>query len=163
VLASVSTVGPSDGELLTVLAAAVDGEDVDVVLTARGELPSLPENVRVAPFLAHDAVLPRVSAVVSHGGNGTVTHAVCAGVPLVLLPDGRDRFEVARGAVAAGVGVELRREDADPEAMRSALRSVIDDAGYRRRAQAIAARTAKDDAAATGADLVEAVVDSRRR
>jgi UDP:flavonoid glycosyltransferase YjiC (YdhE family) len=47
--------------------------------------------------------------------------------------------------------------------MRSALRSVIDDAGYRRRAQAIAARTAKDDAAATGADLVEAVVDSRRR
>lgn len=158
VLASVSTVGPSDRPLLAALAGAVEDEDVDVVLTAGGELPALPRNVRVAPSLAHDAVLPRVSAVVSHGGNGTVTHAACAGVPLVLLPEGRDQFEVARGAVAAGVAVELRRDEADASAMRRALQSVLDDPAYRRRARAIADRAAAYDAPVAAADAIEAAV-----
>jgi UDP:flavonoid glycosyltransferase YjiC (YdhE family) len=162
VLASVSTVGPSDKALLDAVAGAVDGEDLDVVLTAEGELPALPANVRVAPSLPHDAVLPRVSAVVSHAGNGTVTHAACAGVPLVLLPDGRDQFEVARGAVAAGVAIELRRDEVDATAMRDALRSVLDDPDYRQRAHEIAARAAEYDAPAVAADTFEEAMAALR-
>lgn len=163
VLASVSTVGPGDRALLAAVAVAVDGEDVDVVVTARGELPSFPANVRVTPSIPHEVVLPRVSAVVSHGGHGTVTHAACAGVPLVLLPEGRDQFEVARGAVAAGVAVELRRDDVNAAAMQSALRSVIDDPGYRERARAIATRAASYEAPVTAADAVETAVGAPPR
>lgn len=158
VLASVSTVGPGDRALLDAVAGAVEGDDLDVVVTARGELPSLPANVRVEPFLPHDSVLPHVSGVVSHAGNGTVTHAACAGVPLVLLPEGRDQFEVARGAVAAGIAVELRRDEVDAATMRSALRAILHDPAYRERATAVAERAAGYDAPVTAADAIEAAV-----
>jgi UDP:flavonoid glycosyltransferase YjiC (YdhE family) len=151
-------VGSGDRALLAIVADAVRGEEIDVVVTAAGELPSLPPNVRVAPFLPHDAVLSRASAVVSHGGNGTVTHAACAGVPLVLLPDGRDRFEVARGAVAAGVAVALSRDEANAAVLQRALRTVLDDPRYRENARTIAARAAAYDAPAAAADAVEAAI-----
>lgn len=157
VLASVSTIGAADRDLLAMLGDAVDGEDFDVVATiaASGELPPLPDNVRVASFVPHAALLPRVGAVLSHAGNGTATHAACAGVPMLLLPDGRDRFEVARGAVAAGVAIEIARDAVDADALRDALRRLLGDPGYRERAQVLAARASEYDAPRAAADAIE--------
>lgn len=157
VLASVSTVGAPDEQLLATLAEAVRGDDVDVVATVAGEieLSPLPPNMRVAPFVPHTALLPHVAAVVSHAGNGTVTHAACAGVPLLLLPAGRDQFEVARGAAAAGIALVLDRDDLEPAALRASLRALIDDRRYRDHARAIAQRASAYDAPATAADAVE--------
>jgi UDP:flavonoid glycosyltransferase YjiC (YdhE family) len=156
-LASVSTVGFADTQLATAVGEAVHGEDLDVVLTVAvaGALPPLPANVRVVPFLPHGALLPRVVAVVSHAGNGTVTRAACAGVPLLLLPHGKDQFDVARGAAAAGIALVLDRERADATRVRSALRTLLKDARYRMRARELARRAARYDAAATSADAVE--------
>jgi UDP:flavonoid glycosyltransferase YjiC (YdhE family) len=157
VLASVSTVGAADTRLAATVGEAVQGEDLDVVLTfaAAGALPPLPANVRVMRFTPHGALLPRVAAVVSHAGNGTVTRAACAGVPLLLLPDGKDQFDVARGAAAAGIALVLDREQADATRVRSALWTLLKDARYRIRARELARRAARYDAAATAADAVE--------
>lgn len=167
VLASVSTVGTADAELLTALTEAVRDEPVDVVATVAGagagELPALPPNVRIAPFVPHTALLPRVAAVVSHAGNGTVTHAACAGVPLLLLPAGRDQFEVARGAAAAGIALVLERAELDPAAFRDALRTLLHDVGYRERARAIASRAAAYDAPKIAADAVDELLRSTSR
>src|SRR5829696_1035385 len=160
VLASVSTVGAMDAQLVREVGQAVDGEDLDVVLTvaAAGALPPLPENVRIVRFIPHGVLLPRVAAVVSHAGNGTVTRAACAGVPLLLLPDGKDQFDVARGAAAAGIALVLDREQADATRVRSALWTLLKDASYRMRARELARRAARYDAAATAADAVETFV-----
>jgi UDP:flavonoid glycosyltransferase YjiC (YdhE family) len=157
VLASVSTVGAADARLAAAVGEAVAGEDVDVVLTvaADGALPPLPENVRAAPFVPHGALLPRVAAVVSHAGNGTVTRAACAGVPLLLLPGGKDQPEVARGAAAAGIALVLDREKADAADLRAGLRTLLHDAGFRRRARRLAQRAARSTAGETAADAVE--------
>lgn len=159
VLASVSTVSPADRDLLAALGEAVEGLDVDVVATVpvTGELPPLPGNVRVAPFVPHAALLPRVAAVVSQAGNGTVTHAACAGAPMLLVPDGRDRFEVARGAVAAGIAIEIDRNAVNAVTMREALGRLVHQSGYRDRARAIAARASEYDGPGAAADAVEAV------
>ena len=160
VLASVSTIGETDAQFVGELGAAVDGEDLDVVLTvaAASALPPLPENVRVERFMPHGALLPRVAAVVSHAGNGTVTRAACAGVPLLLLPDGRDRVNVARGAAAAGIALVLDREKADAMRLRSALRTLLKDARYRTHARELARQAGRYDAAATAANAVEALL-----
>jgi UDP:flavonoid glycosyltransferase YjiC (YdhE family) len=163
VLASVSTVGEADAPLVGAVGDAVGSEDLDVVLTvtAAGALPPLPDNVRVAPFVPHGALLPRVAAVVSHAGNGTVTRAACAGVPLLLLPDGKDQFDVARGAAAAGIALVLDREDADAPRVRTALRKLLDRREFRTRAHQLAQRAARYDAAATAADAAERFLASR--
>src|SRR5215217_2009257 len=162
VLASVSTVGAMDAQLVREVGQAVDGEDLDVVLTvaAAGALPPLPENVRIVRFIPHGVLLPRVAAVVSHAGNGTVTRAACAGVPLLLLPDGKDQFDVARGAAAAGIALVLDREDADATRVRITLRTLLDEPEFRTRARQLAQRAAHDDAAATAAEAVERLLAS---
>jgi len=162
VLASASTVGAADTQLVAAVGEAVDGEDVDVVLTvaAAGTLPPLPENVRVVRITPHGSLLPRVAAVVSHAGNGTVTRAACAGVPLLLLPDGKDQFDVARGAAAAGIALVLDRDEADATRVRARLRALLHDAGYPRRARELARRAALYDAAATAADAVGSFLTS---
>lgn len=157
VLASVSTVGALDAQLAAAVGEAVAADDVDVVLTAPvdGTAPPLPENVRTVPFVPHGVVLPHVDAVISHAGNGTVTRAACAGVPLLLLPGGKDQPHVAAGAAAAGVALVVDRDRADATQLRTAIRTLLDDDGFRNRTQALARRAARYDAAATAADAVE--------
>jgi UDP:flavonoid glycosyltransferase YjiC (YdhE family) len=162
VLASVSTVGLTDAQLVREVSEAVDGEDLDVVLTVAvaGAPPPLPANVRLVRFMPHGALLSRVAAVVSHAGNGTVTRAACAGIPLLLLPDGKDQFDVARGAAAAGIALVLDREAADAMRVRTALRKLLDEPAFRTRARQLARRAARYDAAATAADAVERLLAS---
>jgi UDP:flavonoid glycosyltransferase YjiC (YdhE family) len=162
VLASVSTVGATDAQLVREVGEAIGGEDLDAVLTVAdaGALPPLPENVRVVQFMPHGALLPRVAAVVSHAGNGTVTRAACAGVPLLLLPDGKDQFDVARGAAAAGIALVLDRAETGATHVRSALRKLLDEPGFRTRAHRVAERAARYNAAATAADAVERFLTS---
>lgn len=46
----------------------------------------LPENIFVLDYVPHDWLFPQLSAVVHHGGAGTMAAAVRAGVPAVIIP-----------------------------------------------------------------------------
>jgi len=73
---------------------------------------SAPDNVTVTRWARHADVLPHCSAVITHGGHGTVMKALIAGVPLVLVPLGRDQPDNAGGVVHAAcciVVAEVRR------------------------------------------------------
>ncbi len=157
ILASVSTVGRADAQLISTLAEAVRDEPVDVVLTVPvdGEVPPLPDNVRLAQFVPHSALIERVSLVICHAGNGVVTRAACTGVPLLLFPDGRDRFEVARGATEAGIAITVDRDHCDTTTTRQAIRTLLKDGHYSRRATELARTATNYTAAATAATAIE--------
>jgi MGT family glycosyltransferase len=89
---------PRSGYFVVATSAAIPPEDV----TAE---PS--PHARIERFVPHDAILPRVEAVVCHGGMGTTQRALSHGVPVVVVPFGRDQLEVARRVEHAGVGVRL--------------------------------------------------------
>ena len=114
-----------------------------------------PHNVSVA----HAAALPNTDVVVTHGGHGTVMKALAAGVPLVVLPMGRDQLEIAARVVAAGAGVRLK-PSASPAKIAAAVRTLLDDEKYRSSAQglaaAIAEQTATDRALAELEDIARA-------
>ena len=118
-------------------------------------------NVSVVEAAPHTAVLPHTAAVVTHGGHGTVMKALAAGVPMVVMPMGRDQPENARRVLAAGAGVRIK-QTAAPEKIAAAVREVLGDESYRaaarRLAAAIAEETADDRAAAELEEL--AVQDS---
>ena len=101
------------------------------------------DNVTVVASAPHAAVLPRTDVVITHGGHGTVIKALAAGVPLVVLPMGRDQLDVAARVTAAGAGVRVRAK-ASPEKIAAAVRTVLDDPSYRRNAQRLAAAIAKE-------------------
>jgi MGT family glycosyltransferase len=104
---------------------------------------SAPDNVTVTRWVRHADVLPHCSAVITHGGHGTVMKALIGGVPLVLVPLGRDQPDNAGRVVHAGAGIRLRK-NATVSALRAAVGRVIDDPRYRAAARQMAARLASE-------------------
>ena len=60
--------------------------------------------VRFAPQIA---LLPRMTAVIGHGGNNSTNETLRAGKPLVVVPFGGEQIANARRVEALGVGVAL--------------------------------------------------------
>lgn len=113
---------------------------------------------RAAP---HAAILSHAAAAISHGGHGTVMKALAAGVPLVLMPLGRDQHDVAARVVSRGAGVVVKA-DASPHTLAGALRHVLRDPSYRVAAAALADAIAADVHPDRAVVELEALAESAR-
>jgi glycosyltransferase (activator-dependent family) len=127
------------------LFAAVAGLDVEVVATLAPEhvadLPSIPDNVRVVEFVPMNTLLATCSAILHHGGAGTVFSALEHGIPQIILPStfANEKFwgQVghAEGLERQGAGIYV--DTARPvtaEELRDHLVRVLDDPSYARNA-----------------------------
>ena len=54
-------------------------------------LGTVPKNVVLRDFVPQHEVFPHVSAVLCHGGSGSILGALAAGLPLVVAPVGTDQ------------------------------------------------------------------------
>lgn len=109
---------------------------VDLVVTVGAgidpaELGPQPPNVRVERYVPQARILPRCSAVVSHGGSGSVLGALAHGLPMVLVPMGADQPANADRCEQLGAGVVLDATDATPAVARDALAAVLAGASFR--------------------------------
>ncbi len=68
--------------------------------------------------------IPRMQAVVHHGGAGVLWECLRASTPQLVLPQDYDQFDHAARLEAAGVGVRLRH----PRELGAALQRVLDEA-----------------------------------
>jgi UDP:flavonoid glycosyltransferase YjiC (YdhE family) len=126
---------------LTALAA----QPVRVLLTLserhpREELLPLPANARVESYVPHAEVLPRACLLVSHAGHGVVLKALSYGVPMVLVPWGRDQLGVAARAEALGVAKVIPREVLSDVRLSEAVAAVLSAPQYQIEAQRHAQR-----------------------
>jgi MGT family glycosyltransferase len=121
-----------------------------------------PPNVTVAQWARHADILPHCSAVITHGGHGTVMKALIAGIPQVVVPLGRDQPDNAARVVYAGAGVRLRK-NASARALRAAVARVIEDPRYRAGAARMASRLAAERDANIAVDELERVAAAAPR
>lgn len=112
-----------DGRLITTALAGLAGEDFDVVATmpAGVEAQAIPANAHLEEFVPHSLVLPKAAVAITHGGFGATQKAISNGVPVVVVPFGRDQAEVGRRVEAAGLGVFLPLKRLTPERLRAAV------------------------------------------
>lgn len=89
-----------------------------------------PSHVKIVRSAPHSQILPHASLVVTHGGHGTVIRALANGVPLVILPSGRDQTDNAARVEAIGAGIR-----ASPRAIGDAINDAITDATIREAAK----------------------------
>jgi UDP:flavonoid glycosyltransferase YjiC (YdhE family) len=166
VLVSQGTVATSTAGLVEPTARALAGSDLLVVATGRGtgHLSGLGPNIRTAPYLPHQALMPKIAVVVTTGGYGTVQLALRHGVPLVTAGATEDKPEVCARVAWSGAGVYLRGGHPAPDRIGAAVRQVLDDPTYRARARSLADEFARHDAPAEIADhLADLVARHRRR
>jgi MGT family glycosyltransferase len=111
VLVTTSSVRQRDTALVRAALRALDDEPVHIVATApagAGDIdPSAYRHATVTGFIPHSAVLDRAVCVVTHGGMGITQKALSRGIPLCVVPFGRDQFEVARRVEIAQAGTRL--------------------------------------------------------
>ncbi len=145
VLVTQGTVANHNFDLLVAptLAALANEPDVLVVATAGGRpveaVPGpVPSNARLASYLPFEWLLPRVDVLVTNGGYGSVNQAMSFGIPLVTAGMTEDKADVNARVAWSGVGINLATNEPTPEALREAVRTVLDRPAYRLRASRMA-------------------------
>ena len=113
-----------------VLATVLDalrplGLRVAVATGSATGLPDAPPGWLMRPFLPQVAVLRRAAVLVTHGGNNSVTEALTAGVPMVVLPFSTDQFAGAAAIEAAGLGVACDPNVVTAADLGAAVREVL--------------------------------------
>jgi MGT family glycosyltransferase len=126
------------------LAALANEPDLLVVVTAGGRpidaIPGpIPANVRLASYLPFEWILPKVDVFVTNGGYGSVNQAMSFGIPLVTAGLTEDKADVNARVAWSGVGINLASNEPTPQALREAVRAVLDKPDYRRRGASMAA------------------------
>ncbi|TNC12979.1 glycosyltransferase family 1 protein [Methylobacterium terricola] len=157
VLVTQGTVANHDFGLLVgpALAGLAGEPDVLTVVTGGGRgldairdavAGAVPANARLASYLPFEWLLPRIDAMVTNGGYGSVNQALGVGIPLVGAGLTEDKAEVNARIAWSGAGIDLATNAPTPEAIRRAVRTVLDEPGHRRTARRLAAELAGYDA-----------------
>jgi MGT family glycosyltransferase len=155
VLVTTSSEKQGDANLIHVAVAALADEPVHVVATIpAGEPDEVPptSNATVCRLVPHGPVLERAVCAVTHGGMGATQKALARGVPVCVVPYGRDQFEVARRVEVAQCGTRLPAKKLSPQRLRSKVRDAMKMTDGAKR---VAAGFAATGGVARGADLFE--------
>jgi vancomycin aglycone glucosyltransferase len=102
----------------------------------------------------HQALFPRVAAVVHHGGAGTTTAAARAGVPQVAVPMFGDQFYWGRRIRDLGIGSAVPFVGLSADTLASALHEALGGA-VAARARSVAENIIPNGAAIAARQLVE--------
>jgi rhamnosyltransferase subunit B len=92
----------------------------------KDQLPSkLPEGIRHFDYLPFSLVLPRVAALVHHGGIGTIAQALAAGIPQVIRPMTHDQPDNAARVQLLGTGVSVSPTDYTAQTVSEKLNALL--------------------------------------
>lgn len=149
------------GRLIGPAIAGLADADVLVVATTcgrpAGAIPgAIPANTRIADFIPHAELLPRVDIMISNGGYGGIQQALANGVPLIVAGDTEDKPEVAARVAWTGTGIDLRTGSPMPQVIRRAADTILGDPSYREKAR----RMAEEIAETSALDAVEAELEA---
>ncbi len=128
VLVTTSSEKQADDRLVrTAMAALVDDRVHVVASVPAGEPDSFPKtpNATVCRLIPHGLVLDRAVCAVTHGGMGATQKALARGVPVCVVPFGRDQFEVARRVEVARCGSRLPAKKLSAERLRAKVREAM--------------------------------------
>jgi UDP:flavonoid glycosyltransferase YjiC (YdhE family) len=126
------------------------------------ELGPQPANVHVERYIPQASVLPHCSAVVSHGGSGSVLGTLAHGLPSVLIPMGADQPLNAARCEELGVARVLDAVRATPEQVREAVSAVLSDPTYRSAAERFRGEIAALPGPEHAVKLLERLATERR-
>ncbi|WP_445330439.1 glycosyltransferase [Streptomyces sp. A475] len=113
----------------------VGGLDAEVVATlneAQLAGQHVPDNVRTVDYLPLNQLLPSCSAIIHHGGGGTLAAAVAHQVPqLVLRDEGVEGPAYARYLTDRSAGLTLDHKEQSPQEMRARIQRVLQEPRFR--------------------------------
>ncbi|MEV6342875.1 nucleotide disphospho-sugar-binding domain-containing protein [Actinoplanes sp. NPDC051851] len=154
---SLGSLGSADVELMRRVISVL-AQTPHRYIVSKGPLHAeieLAGNMYGAEFLPQTSILPQVDAVITHGGNNTVTEALHFGKPMVLLPLFWDQYDNAQRMDELGFGVRLDTYAFSDASLREAVDHVLTDVDLRARVAAAGEEIRGQDGLRKAADLIE--------
>lgn len=153
-------------DVFAAVLAALRDEPVTAILTVGHDndpasFGPQPEHLHVERFIPQSLLLPYCHAVVNQGGTA-ILPILAHGLPLLLLPQGANQFHNAEACVAAGVGRRLLPAEVTPEAVRAAVRALLDDRRLADAARGVQAELSAMPGPERGVALLEQLAAERR-
>jgi rhamnosyltransferase subunit B len=122
----------------------------------RQQLPeNLPASVRHFDYAPFRSVLPRAAALVHHGGIGTLSQGIAAGIPQLVMPMGHDQPDNAARIERLGAGTSLAPARFRGAAVTAKLGALLASPDVARCCRALAAKVEFDTAMKRSCDLIE--------
>jgi sterol 3beta-glucosyltransferase len=116
----------------------------------------LPDSVLMVDGVPFSWLFPRVAAVVHHGGAGTTSAGLRAGVPSVVVPFFGDQPYWGQRVVDLGVGpAPIPRKKLTAERLVQAIQTAVTDQTMRQRAAELGAKIRAEDGVARAVAVVE--------
>ncbi len=160
---SLGSLGSADVELMRSLIATLADSPYRVIVSLgpqHAEL-ELAANMVGEEFLPQTTILPQVDLVITHGGNNTVTECLYFGRPMVLLPLFWDQYDNAQRMDETGFGARLSTYGHEPDELRAAVDSRLEDGALAARLAAVSSRLQTSPGTEIAADRIEALADAR--
>jgi sterol 3beta-glucosyltransferase len=144
-----------------VLDALRDSGERGIIVTGWGgtRLAGTPPGVFVLESAPYEWLLPRVKAVVHHGGAGTTAAALRAGRPSVVCPFVADQPFWGARVAALGVGPEpIPQRKLTAGNLADAIRTAATDPAMRERAARLGERIRAEDGVGNAVAVIEGVL-----
>ncbi len=161
VLVTCSTELQNDRPIVEVALETLPKKGFFVVATSAAYPPeelvatALP-NTRVERFIPHEPVVERAAVVICHGGMGITQRALSHGIPVVVIPFGRDQLEVARRVEFAGVGIRLLPKNLNSKTLNDAVQKALK---MKEKADLMAREMAASGGSSLAADTIEELLN----
>lgn len=157
VYVSLGTVFNDQPAVFRALVAGAAATGAHVVVSAGASFDALADlrspSVTIHRRVPQVALLERVDAVITHGGNNTVQECLAAGRPMVVIPFGGDQLANARRVERLGVGARIDAHDLSAGVVGEALEAATHE-GATDRARQIARALEKYGGTRAAADAV---------
>ena len=118
----------------------------------------LAEGIFAADYAPYQLLLPRACAVVHHGGVGTTSQGLLAGVPTLIVPFAFDQFDNAEHARRMGTSRTLYSKHYSTAAAVRELGELLTNATYAEKAHEVSEQLRQENGPAHAADLIEEVL-----
>jgi UDP:flavonoid glycosyltransferase YjiC (YdhE family) len=114
----------------------------------------LPSQIRTCTYVSLKKLLPHCAAIVHHGGIGTTSQSLAAGVPQIIRPMAFDQFDNAQRVEKLGCGRWLHRDSK----LRGFLRTVLADRELASNCSRISSKFTEPTGATTAAAAIAALL-----
>lgn len=118
----------------------------------------LPEAMIAVDYAPYQELLPRACAMVHHGGVGTTSQGLLAGVPTLIVPFAFDQSDNAEHARKLGTSRTLYRNNYLAPRVFKELRELLTRPEYAQNAAAVSKQLKQENGPARAADLIEQVL-----
>ncbi|MEX2306460.1 MAG: glycosyltransferase [Pirellulales bacterium] len=125
--------------------------------------PNLPAEVRGFSYVPFSQLLPRCAAIVQHGGIGTTSYALAAGIPQLVMPMGFDQPDNAFRVEQLGTGLTVLPRTYSVQRVTSLLETLLQSPRIRDRCRMVAGRLADGNGLQSACEQIERVASPLAR